>query len=110
MHAVAYPEPFRALATVIESAGIGSWPSTFSSRFARIGLCPVLLTEHQGCPARRADRGAAVALGEPRAFLRHAVEVRRLDQLLSVATEVALREVVAQDEDDVRFTGLGGAY
>ena len=34
---------------------------------------------------------------------RHAVNRRRLDQLLSVTAEVALRDIIAEDEDDVGF-------
>jgi hypothetical protein len=44
-----------------------------------------------------------------RAFLRHAVEIRRLDELLAVAAEITLRQVVAEDENDVRLvSGDGG--
>ena len=68
---------------------------------------PAVLAEHERRAARGADGGAAIPLGEARAFLGHAVEVRRLDELLPVAADVALGEVIAQDEDDVRLARLG---
>ena len=66
-----------------------------------------VLADHERGAARGADGGAAIALGEARAFLGHAVEVRRLDEFLPVAADVALGEVVAQDEDDVRLARFG---
>ena len=57
---------------------------------------------------RRAGRRAAVAVGEPQAFLREPVDVRRLDRGRAVAAEVAVAEVVGVDQDDVRRRGLGG--
>ena len=34
-------------------------------------------------------------------LLRHAVKVRRLDNLLPVATEIAVSEIIGKDIDDV---------
>src|SRR5690606_23387424 len=48
---------------------------------------------------------AGVGLGETNAFLREPVDVRSGDQLLPVATEVAVAEVVSDDQDDVRLSG-----
>ena len=61
---------------------------------------------HEGGAGGGADGGAGVELREEGALGGHAVEVRGLDKLLAVATEVALGEVVAEDEDEVGF-GLG---
>jgi hypothetical protein len=47
-------------------------------------------------------------LREPHAVFRKLIEVRRLDLLLSVATEIAVAEIVGQDENDVRFLGTSG--
>ena len=57
---------------------------------------------HQRGPRRRAHTRAAVGLRVARAFARHAIEARGLDQLLTVNADVTLREIVAEDEDDVR--------
>ena len=49
-----------------------------------------------------------MGVGEARAFLRHAVHVRRRDLLGGVvAAEVALAEVVGEDHDDVRPARTG---
>src|SRR5439155_15054795 len=58
---------------------------------------------HEGAPRRGADRAAGVALGKADALARQPVDVWRLDLRLPVAAEVAVPEVVGQDEDDVRF-------
>jgi len=63
---------------------------------------------HQRRPRRRAHRGAAVRLRIACAFAGHAVEVRRLDQLLAIAADVALGEIVAEDEDQIGLGGRGG--
>ena len=63
-----------------------------------------VLAGHEAAARRRADGAAGVGLGEAHALGRQAVEVGRLDALLAVAAEVAVAEVVGQDEDDV---GLG---
>jgi hypothetical protein len=67
---------------------------------------------HQRRAARCADGRAAIGLQVARALARHPVEVRRLDQLLSVHAHVALREIVAEDEDEVglrRGQATGGS-
>ncbi len=53
-----------------------------------------------------ADGGAAVGLGVAGAFAGHAVEAGGLDELLPEAADVALGEVVAEDEDQVGPGGL----
>lgn len=45
--------------------------------------------------------GAAIGLHESRALGCHLVEARGFDQLLSVAAEVALGDIVAEDEDEI---------
>jgi hypothetical protein len=39
--------------------------------------------------------------GEPDSFFGHLVKTRCLDFLLSIATEIAVPEIVREDEDDV---------
>src|SRR5262249_34097332 len=54
--------------------------------------------------ARRATRGGAgVERGEAHPPARQAVEVGGADVLLAITAEVAVTEVVGQDEDDVRL-------
>ena len=71
------------------------------------GAVAGVLAEHERRAARGAHGGPAVTLGEARALLGHAVQVGRLDELLPVAADVALGEVIAEDEDDVRFARFG---
>jgi len=54
-----------------------------------------VLTDHQ--------RRAAVCLGIARALGSHPVEVRCLNELLPVAPEVTLREIVAENENNIRL-------
>jgi len=49
---------------------------------------------HQDAPARGADRASGVALGEPQPVGGQAVDPRGLDDLLPVAADVAVPEVV----------------
>ena len=66
---------------------------------------------HQREPRRGAHGRASVMLREADALGSQAVEAGRLQALLAVAAEVAVAEVVGQDEDDVRFAcgpGSGG--
>jgi hypothetical protein len=39
--------------------------------------------------------------GKLHSFLRHAVKVRSLDDVLPVATEIAVSEIIGKDIDDV---------
>src|SRR4030095_16051567 len=50
-----------------------------------------------------ADRRPTVRLGEARPLGCHSVEIWRLNQLLPVASQIALREVVTHHKDDVRL-------
>ena len=62
-----------------------------------------------GVPSRaagRADGRGGEAVGEPNAFGRESIRVRRVDQSVAVAAEVG-PQVVAQDPEDVGFTVLG---
>ena len=68
-----------------------------------------IAARHQRRPRRGAERRRAVELRQPRPFGRHAVEVRRFELRMAVAAEVAVAEVVGQDEDDVRAAGILGA-
>ena len=68
-----------------------------------------VLADHERGPARRADGRTAVTLGEARAFLGHTIQVGRLDKFLPVAADIALGEIIAEDEDDVGLTNFRAA-
>ncbi len=54
--------------------------------------------------ARRANARSAVGLQVPCALRCHLIDSRRLDQWLSIASQVALGDVVTEHEDQVRFS------
>ncbi len=57
---------------------------------------------HEHGARGRADRRAGVEVGEAQALGGQPVEVRRANELLAVGADVAVAEVVGEDEDDVR--------
>src|SRR5687767_12441563 len=57
--------------------------------------------------AWRTNRSRGVELGEPHPFPRHAVEIRRADDRMSVAAQIAPAQIVREDDDDIRPRGLG---
>ena len=65
-------------------------------------------TGHERSAGGGADAGAAVSLEVARALAGHAIEPRGLDELLAVGADVTLREVVAEDENDVGLRRGGG--
>lgn len=64
-------------------------------------------TREQNAAGRGAYRATRVELSETHTLRRHLVETRRLKCLLTEATEIAVTEVVGQDQDDVRWSLLG---
>ena len=63
---------------------------------------PLMQPRHQAGARGGADGGGRVELCEAQPLARHAVEVRRPDELLAVAAEVAVAQVVGENQDDVR--------
>ena len=69
-----------------------------------------IAARHQRGAGRGAERRRRVELRQPRAFGRHAVEIRRLELRVAEAAEIAVAEVVGQDDDDIRgFDRFRGA-
>lgn len=52
-----------------------------------------------------ANGTAGVMLGEAHSVFSHLIESRSFDDLLPVATEITIAEVIGKDVDDVRFIG-----
>ena len=65
----------------------------------------------EGCAGGGAGRGGRVELGEAHAFGGHLVEVRRANRRVAVARQVAVAEIVGEEDDEVgaagRFSGAG---
>src|SRR6516164_9470155 len=58
----------------------------------------------QHAPRRRADRAAAVMLGELHAFAGELVQRWRANDLLAEWADIAISQIIRQDEDDIRFS------
>ena len=56
---------------------------------------------HETGTAGSASARAAIATQETRALGSHPIEVGRLNQFLATAAEIALRNVIAEDENEV---------
>ena len=69
-----------------------------NARVARV------LAGHEGRTRRRADSGTGIALRETNAVRRQLVDVRCLNFLLPVATDIAVAQIVRENENDVRRT------
>ena len=61
------------------------------------------IARHQRATRRSANRIAGITLREARAFFRQFINVRRLNEFLSVATDVAVAQIIGQNKNDVRF-------
>ena len=61
-----------------------------------------VLPEHESGPGGGADRASGVVLGEPHPLRRHAIEARRRDLSLAVASEIGPAQVIGHDENEVR--------
>lgn len=60
-----------------------------------------MLAGHQRAARRRAYGIAGIMAGEAYAFGGHAVQARRLDLLLAETAQIAVSQIVGQDEDNV---------
>ena len=68
---------------------------------------PTVPARHQPVPGGRADRVRRVSVGEPTALLGDAVDVRGLVVPRPVRAQVAVAQVISQDEDDIPRGGSG---
>src|SRR5439155_3306303 len=64
-------------------------------------------TGEQGSAAGGADTGGDIKIGELHAFTGHSIEVGSANAGMTVTTQIAIAEVVGQDNDDVRRAGGG---
>ena len=64
---------------------------------------PAIATCHQVVSARRADGGRRVRGREAHAFARKPIDVRCLDLCRPITAEIAVTQIVGQNEDDVGF-------
>ena len=66
---------------------------------------PQVLARHQHAPRRGTHRCTAIELREPDPFRRHLIQVGRADLLLAVTAQLAVAQIIGQEEHDVRFVG-----
>jgi hypothetical protein len=90
------------------SPGIGSWPLGLDLAIAADVRVAAVFARHQAATRRRADRRARVSLRELRAFGGEPIDVRRLDQLLAERPDIAVAEIVGENEDHIRLRRRGG--
>ena len=57
---------------------------------------------HQRAAGRRAYRGAGISLGKADALGGQPIQVRRQDPVLAITAEMAIAQIISQDEDNVR--------
>jgi hypothetical protein len=62
---------------------------------------PRVQTRHQDAPRRRAYRGTGIKVGEAHSVFRQTINMGRFDQLLPIATQITIPEVICHDEYDV---------
>jgi hypothetical protein len=62
-----------------------------------------VIARHQRATRRHANRTAGITLGEARALFRQFINVRRLDELLSAATDIGIAQIVGHNKNNVRF-------
>ena len=68
---------------------------------------PGVLAREKDQASRSANGVSRIVIGEAEAFLRHTIQSRRLDLLLSIASQVAVTKVVGHDVNNVRFARRG---
>ena len=56
---------------------------------------------HEGGPRRRAHRSGHVEIGKRKAFCGHAIQVRRAIDGRAKGTDIAVAEIVDEDDDEV---------
>ena len=64
-------------------------------------------TGHETVASWRAGRSPGMTIGESDTLLGDAIDVRRLDLLRSVATDITVTHMIGEDEDDVWFVCFG---
>ena len=87
------------------------WPKVILAVSSDVAMAGVQ-AGHQDAPRWGAHGRACMKVGEPHAVLGQAVDVRRLDEFLSVATQIAITKVIRHDVNDiglrpVRFRDFG---
>ncbi len=65
---------------------------------------------HQRAARWRTHRAAGVELSEPHAAGGQAIDVRRFDLLLAIAAQIAVAEIIGQEEHDVRMRRGAGRF
>ncbi len=56
---------------------------------------------HERRPRRRTDRTTGVVIGKKHPGLSHFIEIWGFENLLSVATQITIAQIIGQDVDDV---------
>jgi hypothetical protein len=65
-------------------------------------------SRHKTGPRRGAYRRAGIELGETQALRGQGIDIGSADLLLAITTQVAIAEVIREDENDIGTGGLNG--
>ena len=105
------PDAGRPVARLLQERSHRGVPRTENNRLGRIpphDSPPHVSTGHEDTSRGRANGAPGVELRKAHALRCHCIQSRRLQNLLSKATEVAVAKVIGQNEHDVRGAGLPG--
>jgi hypothetical protein len=69
-----------------------------------------ILARHETIARRRANRAARVEVSKSDTFRGKLIDVRRFDPGLAVTAEIAVPQIIGQNEDNVRMAGSGARY
>ncbi len=62
-----------------------------------------MLPGHQHTPGGSTDRRSRIVLGEAHTALGQCIDVRRLDECLTMDTDLAVTQIVGKDVDNIRW-------
>ena len=62
---------------------------------------PGVQARHEAASRWSTNRASRIEIREAHSLGRELVDVRRFDSLLAVATEIAVTQIVGEDEDDI---------
>ena len=104
-HEMPFPDHGSLVTGRLEELGKGLLSSVEGAAVVVESIEVAVLAGHDDCPARSADGVGDDATAEEHPLFRDAVHVRRLEQfqLMPVGADRLDGEIVAEEEDDVRF-------
>ena len=69
-----------------------------------------MLARQKNAPRGRTDRTACVKLRQSHSFIRHSIQIRRLQDLLTETAQIPVTQIIGEDQDDVRWLRFDGGH